>query len=656
MAKVSQKNRLLAITTPLGEDFLLINKMHVEEKMSELFEIDVEVLYDELEDDAFDYTVIDDTQILGKTATISITQRDGAKRTLTGMINNFTLAGRNRRFTSYYMTVVPHVWRLSQSLQSRIFQHLSVPDILKKVFKGYEVKYQLVKNYNPRNYCVQYQESDFAFASRLMEEEGIGYFFEHTPEMDKLVVCDDFKTPADCPSKSTIGIVNEDLTGEIFESAVKEWRIDYQLQSGKRVLWDHHFQLPLKKLDAEQTSIFNAGQNKEIEIYNYPGGYAKKYDESNGDLGNIFTDNKATVKNRIKSLDTQYKTTSGASDCCTLTTGYRFTLQNHPNKDFNKQYMFVAVTHNAEQSPDYLVGDVLPRAYENEFVCLPLGAGQPEYCPPVTTPKPRMFGSQTATVVGPAGEEIYTDKYGRIKVQFHWDRDGKYDPNSSCWMRVVQPWAGRNWGTICIPRIGHEVVVEFLEGDPDQPIVSGAVYNPANMPPYTLPENAHTMGFKSDSTKGSGGYNELAIIDDKGKELFRINAQKDMDTKVLNDDRQHVIANRTKKVDGWQQETVKGDKTSVVSEGNKVTKVEAGNQTNTTEAGSHSNTAAVQNVMAVGSDGAGGCAVQGSITIKDDGTIDINALTKITLSVGGSSITIEDGHIVINSPLVDINP
>ena len=386
------------------------------------------------------------------------------------------------------------------------------------------------------------------------------------------------------------------------------------------LLWDHHFQLPLKKLDAEKTSIFNAGQNQQIEIYNYPGGYAKKYDESNGDLGNIFTDKKETVKNRIKSLDTQYKTTSGASDCCTLTTGYRFTLQNHPNKDFNKQYMFVAVTHTAEQSPDYLVGDVLPRAYENEFVCLPLGAGQPEYCPPVTTPKPRMFGSQTATVVGPAGEEIYTDKYGRVKVQFHWDRDGKYDPNSSCWMRVIQPWAGKNWGTICIPRIGHEVVVEFLEGDPDQPIVSGSVYNPANMPPYKLPENAHTMGFKSDSTKGSSGHNELAIIDDKGKELFRIHAQKDMDTTVRN--------NRTTTIIHNDSLTIKeGDRTEIIEKGGDSLEIKLGGR---------------ETKIINAAD---------TLTAK---TIKYTALEKMELICGASKIILEPGKITIESPEVQV--
>ena len=566
MAKVSQKNRLLSIMTPLGEDYLLINKMHADEGLSELFEIDVELLYDELEDDAFDMTIIEDTSILGKTASIAITQRDGGKRTMTGMINNFTLAGRNRRFTFYYATIVPHVWRLTQITQSRIFQHITVPDILKKVFKGYEVKYQFQKEYKPRNYCVQYQETDFAFASRLMEEEGIAYYFEHTAQNEKMVLRDDFKTPEDCPSKSDIPIVNEDLTAEIFESAIKEWKIDYKLQTGKKTLWDYHFQLPSKKLEAEKISIFDAGENQKLEGYNFPGGYAKKHDDidksggERSDIVNIFQDNKKTADNRMRAFDVQYKTASAPSDCCTITPGYRFQLKNHPNKDFNAKYIVLSATHNAEQSPDYLVGDVLPKAYENEFTCIPHGSGHPEFCPPVKTPKPLIYGSQTAFVVGPGGEEIFTDKYGRVKVQFHWDREGKANEDSSCWLRVAQTWAGNKWGAMFIPRIGMEVIVQFLEGDPDQPIIVGCVYNAEAMPPYTLPDEKTKSTIKSNSSKGGGGFNEFRIEDKKGDEQIFVHGEKDLDVRIKHD-RKEIIKNDSHLiVEQNQMEQVKGDK------------------------------------------------------------------------------------------------
>ncbi len=643
MAKATEKNRLLKSTTPLGEDFLLINKMHVEEKLSELYEIDVEFLYDEEEDDDYFVTKVEDTDILGKTVSISINQRNNVKRTLTGMVNNFTQGARNRRFTAYYATIVPHVWRLTQSIQSRIFQHKTVPDILKEVFKDYEVNYQLQKPYKPRNYCVQYRESDFAFASRLMEEEGISYYFEHNPETEKMILRDDFKSPEDCPSKSEIPIFNEDLSpGEIFEQAIKDWIIDFTLQSGKRVLWDNHFQLPNKKLEAEKPSIFNAGKNKEIEVYNYPGGYAKKYDESNGDLNEIFQDNRKTTENRTRSLDAQYRIISGPSDCSTLTPGYRFQLKNHPNSDFNIQYVVLSVKHMTEQSPDYLVGDVLPKAYENEFTCIPHGSGHPEFCPQVKTPKPIIYGSQTAFVVGPSGEEIYTDKYGRIKVQFHWDRDGKVNEDSSCWMRVAQTWAGNKWGAMFIPRIGMEVLVQFLEGDPDQPIVTSCVYQPEAMPPYTLPDEKTKSTIKTNSSKGGGGFNEFRFEDKKGKEQVFIHGEKDLDVRIKHD-RKEIIKNDSHLiVEKDQFEKVKGDKHLAVT-GDQNEKVD----------GSVSLKVGSDTQIKTGTKYAVDAGME--IHLKSGMSLTVETGTNLTLKVGGNFINISPAGIFIKGTMVMIN-
>ncbi|HEX8637085.1 MAG TPA: type VI secretion system tip protein TssI/VgrG, partial [Pyrinomonadaceae bacterium] len=567
MGKATQRDRLLSITTPLGDDYLLLNKIRADERISELFEINVELLYDEEEDDSYDLTMVDGAQIIGKTVSISITQDDGGERLLTGMVNDFTVAGRNRRFTSYYATIVPHVWLLTRKIQSRIFQNETVPEILRKVFLGFEVKFQLQASYKPRNYCVQYRESDFAFASRLMEEEGIYYYFDHSGGMDKMILRDDFKSPEDCPSKSQIPIVNEDLKpGEPWESAIKQWKTGFRMQSGKVTNWDYHFQLPKKKLDADKQSMFSVGDNKKLEVYDFPAGYARKYDDidksggERADLKNVFDDNKRTVGNRMSALDAQYKTVSGSSDCATLTSGYRFELKNHPHGEFNKKYIVLSVKHEAEQTPDYIVGDTKPKAYRNSFTCLPHGAGSPEYRPPLKTPKPIVHGSQTAIVVGPAGEEIFTDKYGRVKVQFHWDRAGKYDSDSACWLRVAQPWAGNKWGTMFIPRIDMEVIVHFLEGDPDQPIITGCVYNPDAMPPYTLPDEKTKSTIKSNSSKGGGGFNELRFEDKKGEEQIFIHGEKDLDVRIKHD-RKEIIQNDSHLiVENDQAEHVKGDK------------------------------------------------------------------------------------------------
>ena len=481
-----------------------------------------------------------------------------------------------------------------------------------------------------------------------MEEEGIAYYFEHTPQNEKMVLRDDFKSPEDCPSKSEIGIVNEDLTGEVFESAIKEWKIDYKLQTGKKTLWDYHFQLPSKKLEAEKLSIFDAGQNKEMEVYNFPAGYARKYDDidksggERSDLVNVFQDNKKTAENEMRAHDVQYKNTSGASDCCTLTAGYRFQLKNHPNKDFNKQYVVLSAIHNAEQSPDYLVGDVLPKAYENEFTCIQHGSGTPEFCPPLKTPKPLIHGSQTAFVVGPAGEEIFTDKYGRVKVQFHWDREGKVDADSSCWLRVAQTWAGNKWGAMFIPRIGMEVIVNFMEGDPDQPIIVGCVYNAEAMPPYTLPDEKTKSTIKTDSTKGGGGFNEFRFEDKKGKEQIFVHGEKDLDVRIKHD-RKEIIKNDSHLiVENDQFEKVKGDKHLIVT-GDQNEKVD----------GSVSLKVGSDQQIKVGSNYAldAGMAVH----VKAGMSAVIEAGAALTMKVGGNFINISPAGIFIKGTMVMIN-
>lgn len=650
MGKATQKDRLLSITTPLGEDYLLLNKIRADERLSELFEINVELLYDEQEDDSFALTPVDGKDIVGKTVSISITQDDDGKRVMTGMVNNFTVVGRNRRFTAYYATIVPHVWRLTQNFQSRIFQHKTVPDILKEVFKGYEFKDQLQGDYKPRNYCVQYQESDFAFASRLMEEEGIYYYFEHAPETEKLILRDDFKAPEDCPSKSEIPIVNEDLkAGAIWESAFQEWHTDYRFKSGKVTLWDYHFQLPKKKLEVDQQSVFDVGVNRELEVYKYPGGYARKYDgidksggERPSDLTNIFQDNKRTVGNRMASYDAQYKTASGLSDCATLTPGYRFQLKNHPNKDFNIKYIVLSVKHEAEQTPDYIVGDTKPNAYKNSFTALPHGSGSPEFRPSLKTPKPIIHGSQTAIVVGPAGEEIFTDKYGRVKVQFHWDRTGKYDPDSACWLRVAQAWAGNHWGMMFIPRIGMEVIVHFLEGDPDQPIITGCVYNPDAMPPYTLPDEKTKSTMKSNSSKGGGGFNEFRFEDKKGSEQIFVHGEKNLDVRIKNDSMETINRDRHLIVDRDQFEKVKRDKHLQVD-------------------GDHNEKIGGTMSLKIGADlqekvGSNyGLEAGMGVHIKAGMSAVIEAGASVTLKVGGSFVNVSPAGVTISGAMVLIN-
>ena len=658
----TQRNRLLSISTPLGEDFLLINRLTATEEISTLFEYEVELLHEE-ESPGYEATAVDAKRILGQAVAIEIIQRDGTKRMMSGMVNHFSQGHRDTRFSYYYATIVPYAWLLTQISQSRIFQHLSVPDILKKVFEGFEVSYELQTPYKPRNYCVQYRETDFDFASRLMEEEGIFYYFEHTDGKNKMIIADTPQSHRDCPAKSDIPFALKVTEEEDFITSIKKWQNDHQLQTGKVSFWDFHFQTPSKKLDTTQPTIFSVADNSKLEHYDFPGGYARKYDDidrgggERSDVQNVFEDNRRKAEIAMQSLDSQYRIISGNSDCSSLTSGYRFKLFNHPTGEQNGQYVITSITHEAEQNPTYATDDDIEKPYNNSFTCLAYGKGAPPFRPMQKTRKPVIHGSQTAMVVGPAGEEIFTDKFGRVKVQLHWDREGQDNPDSSCWVRVSQAWAGNGWGAIFIPRIGMEVVLHFLEGDPDQPIITGCVYNPSMMPPYKLPDEKTKMTIKSNSTTGGGGFNEFRFEDKKGKEQIFLHGQKDQDIRIKNTRRELIGNDRHLIVKRDKREKVERDKHTIIDRDQIETikrdyhlKVKGKVATETTGSVSNKITQGVtEEVGANYSVKAGGV-----YTIKAP-TIVLDADTAITLKVGGNFVTVNSAGVQINGTMVLIN-
>ena len=644
----TQDGRLMSIATPLGKDYLLINRFTAHEGLSQLFSFDVELLHEENEV-SFSPTTVDPQSLMGKAVTIFISAEDGSTREFTGMVNKFSQGNRDVRFSYYYIQVVPHVWLLTQKSQSRIFQQKSVPDILKTVFTSFDVKYELQETYEPRNYCVQYRETDFDFASRLMEEEGIFFFFEHKDGKHQMIIADTPQSHRDCPGKSTIPFfVNVGVDG-YFVGSVNTLLNDFKMQTGKVTLWDYNFQLPTNKLDLEQPSRFSFGDSQKLELYDYPGGYARKYDgidkgggEQSGELNKVFNDRQSTVKKMMDSLDAQVTTTTGNSDCCSLIAGYRFTLSNHPNSSLNKQYTILTVTHESEQNPSYVSNEGATDPYTNSFTCILHGAGQPGFRPQRKTSKPIVQGSQTAVVVGPSGEEIFTDKYGRVKVQFNWDRDGKVNESSSCWVRVAQTLAGNKWGGIFIPRIGMEVLVHFLEGDPDQPIITGCVYNPQAMPPYTLPDEKTKSTMKTNSSKGGGGFNEFRFEDKKGSEQIFIHAEKNQDIRVKNDCMELIKHDRHLIVENDQYEKVNKDK-----------HLQVGGDHNEKITGTMSLKVDSDMQEKVGQNHAleAGMAVH----IKAGMTAVIEAGTALTLKVGGNFININSGGIFIKGTMVMLN-
>lgn len=549
----TQENRSIAIDTLLGKDVLLLTGFSGTEGISVPFSCELD-LVSENHSIAFQ-------DIIGKSVKVSVTLADGDKRFFNGIVSRFSQgrgggeAGGDPRFSYYTATMVPWLWLLTRTADSRIFQKLSVPDIVEKIFgeKGFsDYKLSLDGSYEKRDYCVQYRETDFNFISRLLEDEGIFYFFEHEEGKHTLVLADVPDKHKPCPKQESVryqisagGWLEEDVITEL------EWM--QEIQAGKYTLSDYNFEIPATdlKVDAPGKQTLGPGER---EIYDYPGEYDKRAQGER--LANI----------RMQEQEASITTITGSSVCRVFTSGYRFDLLSYFREDMNeKSYVLTSVNHGATE-PVGVSGQGSEASYTNSFTCIPF---EVPYRPPRLTAKPVVEGAQTAIVVGPAGEEIYTDEHGRIKVQFHWDREGKKDENSSCWIRVSQLWAGSGWGAMYIPRIGHEVIVDFMEGDPDRPIVTGRVYHGTNTPPYSLPGEKTKSTIKSDSSLGGGGSNEFRFEDKKGEEEVYLHGQKDWTIAIDNDKNQtvghdetlSVGNNRTKDVGVDQSETIGSNKT-----------------------------------------------------------------------------------------------
>jgi type VI secretion system secreted protein VgrG len=647
MPTYSQTNRPLQVTTPLGDNVLLVTGFHAHEEISTLFLFELNLI-------AENATTIDFSRLVGNGIGLSVAipgEGDEAEwRYFNGICARFSQGNRNEEFTSYYAEVVPQVWLLTRRFQSRIFQQKSIPDILKEVLQGFDCDFQLQGQYEHREYCVQYRETDFDFASRLMEEEGIFYFFKHTDSGHKMIIADGPVAHIDVPGLTT---ARYDVVegGSPQAEHIFEWRKTQSLRAAKYSLWDHCFQQPTQNLEAKDSMMASVqagtvthqltGQASEpLEIYDFPGGYAVRFDGINPSGGEqpdrlqkILDDNKRTVKLRMEAEAAQSLTIHGSSGCRNFVAGYKFTLDRHFDADDN--YVLVAVTHDASLVDAYRTGsNGSDLNYSNAFTCIPF---QLPYRPPRRTPKPFIQGVQNALVTGPPGEEIFPDKYGRVKVQFYWDRQGKKDANSSCWLRVGTLWAGKGWGSLNIPRIGQEVIVAFVEGNPDEPVIISSVYNRETMPANTLPDKKVICGLKSNTYKGTG-YNEMSMDDTAGKEKISIHAQYDMDTMVEHD----------------QTETIKNNSKIEISQGTYKHDVKTGT------ADYH-----VQSALTEVYDATQATTVKGDLTIKSTGGaivvsadsqhIYIRAATSIQLQTGASMLWMaSDGNIELSGTNVAI--
>jgi type VI secretion system secreted protein VgrG len=542
MPDYTQTERPLSMTTPLGKDILLIIRLKGEESISQLFNFRLDLLAEVGSEIRFE-------KVLGQTVTVELRLLDGKKRYFNGLVKRFAQGKREERFIRYRAEIVPKIWLLSKKVRSRIFQHLTVPEIIKQVLSGFEVNYEMQGTYYQRDYCVQYRESDFDFISRLMEEEGIYYFFNHSNDTHQMKVTD---IPNQHPSVAgQTNVIYDELSGgERDTMRITAWEKSQELRSGEYTLWDHSFELPGKNLQVKEKTIesvavgkvthkLNVGGNDQLEIYDYPGGYAQRFDgiDPSGsprpqDLKDVFRDSERTTRIRMEQEEVCTLAIEGKSNCGNFSAGYKFNLERHFNSDGS--FLLTRVEHDARTEGNYQTGEFDKFDYQNNFSCVPFAMA---YRPQRVTPRPVISGNQTATVVGPQGEEIFCDKYGRVKVQFHWDREGKKDAGSSCWIRVAQIWAGKGWGAFFWPRIGHEVVVLFEEGDPDQPVIVGSVYNAENMPWFTLPINRKLAGLKSASVQGTANrnYNGIVFNDQKGQEHLAIHSERNLTFNSEND-------------------------------------------------------------------------------------------------------------------------
>ena len=546
---LTQQDREVEIITPLGKDVLLLQDMTVSEELGRLFTIEAEVLSKEN---------ISFEDLLGQNVSIRVNLTEG-KRFFNGYVSGMSQAVDEGHYARYNITLKPWFWFLTRTSDCKIFQNQTVPDIFKQVCNGLgftDIEDKLTASYRTLEYCVQYRETDFNFLSRLLEQEGIYYYFSHEEGKHTLNLADSYGSHEPIPDYAEIEYYPPDDTVVRDDKRINSWSVTKNIQPGAYVLTDYDFVRPKADLKVDST-VTKTHSEAEHEIFDYPGEYVE-----NGDGNNY-------VRTRIEELHTQYEQAQGQGIAKGLMSGGLFTLANYPREDQNREYLVASVTHNIHMD-DFESGGGGGSSYTNNFTVI---ESSTPYRAARVTPKPMVQGPQTAVVVGPGGEEIYTDEHGQVKLQFHWDRYGESDENSSCWVRVSQLWAGKTWGGIHIPRIGQEVIVEFLEGDPDRPIVTGRVYNGDQTPPYDLPANKTQSGIKSRSSKGGSGanFNEIRFEDKKGEEQVYVHAEKNQDNIVENDETTSVGHDRTEDVGNDETISIGNDRTETVGHDEDIT-------------------------------------------------------------------------------------
>lgn len=633
--------RMLDFISPLGKNTFSVEAFSAEEFISGSYLVAIDVLSDS--------NNIDLSTLLGKPATLVMQLENAKTRYWHGIVQKFTQASTIESNYRYRIELVPWLSLLHYTLDSRIFQNKSAPEIIESVFKARGFNHfrnALSKKYAPRIYCVQYHESDFDFVNRLMEQEGIFYYFEHSDSQHTLVLLDANSKTLPCFNQSTISYCG--ATNNHDQTAILSWQYSATVVPAKVTLADYNFEQPSTSLLVSSASVASQAKQTALDCFDYPGFY-RQISDGEG-YANLHMQRWETTQARI----------IGESGCYALTAGYTFTLAQHFRHEYNADYLLLSVYHEAVNN---LPGKEEQAYYKNRFVCQPKAI---PFRPLCKTPQPVIRGVQTAVVVGPQNQDIYTDKYGRVKIQFFWDRFGKKDDSSTCWVRVAQSLAGVNWGTIHIPRVGQEVIVSFIDGHPDAPLIIGSAYNAEKMPPYALPVNQTQTGIKilSSPNGTAENFSEFRFESKKGQEDVYFQAEKDCHRLVKNDD--------DVKIGHDQSTTIKNNRTTTLEEGNDNLAIQKGGLTITAQKSIE---------LKVGDNGitvdSSGVTIQASaIKIKATGqveidgqSIDIKANTSATLKaatldckasaqaqINAATVNVSgDGLLILKGGLVKIN-
>jgi type VI secretion system secreted protein VgrG len=614
----------IELVTPLGDE-LLFHGMRAHEELSRLGEYELDLL--SLNKD------VDRDKLLGGKVTIKVLLHDGEVRYFNGFVTRFSAGGSLGRYARYHATVSPWLWFLTRTADCRIFQDKTVKEIVEEVFADHpdvaDFVFELTESYQTWKYCVQYRETDFNFVSRLMEHEGM--YFRQTDGHHRLVITDSMDKHDPAPGHETLQFIPAQALVRPGTEHISTWDISQEVQPGKYVHDDYDFERPSVDLTTLKT-LPRGYALSDYEVFDYPGAYLQK------------PDGERYAHVRIDEYGARFEKAQARTNYRGVQVGARFTLEGHEIGRINGEYLVVAASQTLE-STEYESGDSAASGEGFSCTFTALSCSQ-QFRPLRLTPKPFVQGPQTAIVTGAAGDEIHTDKYGRVKVQFHWDRKGKKDENSSCWIRVSHPWAGKGWGSVSTPRVGQEVIVDFLEGDPDQPIITGRVYNEENQPPFGFPEGAVSSGIKSATHKGSG-YNQLAMDDTTGKEKITIHGQYDMGTTVQHD--------QTNTVNNDFTETIKKNATITITEGKLSHDVVAGTATYhvkgaVEEIYDDTQTTVVKNKLTI-------VSTAGPIEVSSDTQkISVTAATEIKLEVGASTLLMKsDGSIELSGVSIAID-